>query len=223
MKNSIFARFARDFFILWYFEMFSFFLRREMTCFAVVWTTWTYDDKCSILSSYVSSAGSMLRRQLQRKRHIKTELCVKSFAIIPMLITLYKINKLLFHLLGTNGFHAKAKSERLSAASSEPQIWKFHVVVCLTTSKHCTKKRAARAARLFSSFNQSNHWFVTLSLTLPSSNLKLPSLLNDDVLLKSNDPLFSRSYPMWLLTLWQWTGHPCRTVAIMCALQNYPP
>ena len=36
------------------------------------------------------------------------------------------------------------------ALSSEPQIWKFHVVVWQTTSKHCTKKRAARAARLFS-------------------------------------------------------------------------
>ena len=28
----------------------SFCLWREMTCFAVVWTTWAYDDKCSILS-----------------------------------------------------------------------------------------------------------------------------------------------------------------------------
>ena len=40
--------------------MFSFFLRREMTCFAVMWTTWAYDDKCSILSSYLKSAGSNL-------------------------------------------------------------------------------------------------------------------------------------------------------------------
>ena len=32
---------------------------------------------------------------------------------------------------------------------SETQIWKFHVIVCQTTSKHCTKKRASRAARLF--------------------------------------------------------------------------
>ena len=39
---------------------FSFFLRREMTCFAVVWTTLAYDDKCSNLSSYVPSAGSNL-------------------------------------------------------------------------------------------------------------------------------------------------------------------
>ena len=33
--------------------------------------------------------------------------------------------------------------------ASEPQIWKFHVVVWQTTSKCCSKKRAARAARLF--------------------------------------------------------------------------
>ena len=38
-------------------ETFSFFLRRGMTCFAVVWTTWAYDDKCSILCSYVRSTG----------------------------------------------------------------------------------------------------------------------------------------------------------------------
>ena len=41
-------------------KTFSFFLRREMTCFAVVWTTWAYDDKCSILSSLVPSLGSNL-------------------------------------------------------------------------------------------------------------------------------------------------------------------
>ena len=36
-------------------KTFSFFLRREMTCFAVEWTTWAYDGKCSILSSYFRS------------------------------------------------------------------------------------------------------------------------------------------------------------------------
>ena len=41
-------------------KTFSFFLRREMTCFAVVWTTWAYDNKCSILSSYVLRPGSNL-------------------------------------------------------------------------------------------------------------------------------------------------------------------
>ena len=39
-------------------KTFSFFLQREMTCFSVVWTTWAYVDSCSILSSYVPSAGS---------------------------------------------------------------------------------------------------------------------------------------------------------------------
>ena len=41
-------------------QTFSFFLRREMTCFAVVWTRWAYDDKCSILPSFLWSAGSNL-------------------------------------------------------------------------------------------------------------------------------------------------------------------
>ena len=40
-------------------KTFSFFRRREMTCLAVVWTMWAYDDKCSILH-YVPSAGSNL-------------------------------------------------------------------------------------------------------------------------------------------------------------------
>ena len=35
-----------------------------------------------------------------------------------MLITLYKIGGVYFRLLGTNGFHVKAKSERFTAASS---------------------------------------------------------------------------------------------------------
>ena len=72
-----------------------------------------------------------------------------------MFITLYKIGELHFRLLGTNGFHVKAKSERFTAASSRCcQNLKYgnfmHVVVWQTTSKHCTKERAARAARLFS-------------------------------------------------------------------------
>ena len=41
-------------------KTFSFFLRRQTTCVAVVWTTWAYDYKCSIFSPYVPSAGSNL-------------------------------------------------------------------------------------------------------------------------------------------------------------------
>ena len=50
-------------------------------------------------------------------------------------------------------FSFKAKEWRIYCCelslSSEPQIWKFHFVVWQTASKHCTKKRAARTARLF--------------------------------------------------------------------------
>ena len=35
-------------------ETFSNIPRREMTCFVVVWTTWAYDNKCSILSQFSS-------------------------------------------------------------------------------------------------------------------------------------------------------------------------
>ena len=41
-----------------YAQTFSFFPRRNMTCFAVVWTTWECDDRRSILSSYLWSASS---------------------------------------------------------------------------------------------------------------------------------------------------------------------
>ena len=35
-----------------------------------------------------------------------------------MLVALYKIGEVHFRLLGTNGYHAKAKNERFTAASS---------------------------------------------------------------------------------------------------------
>ena len=35
-----------------------------------------------------------------------------------MLVTLYEIGELHFRLLGTNGFHVKGKTERITAASS---------------------------------------------------------------------------------------------------------
>ena len=45
------------------------------------------------------------------------ELCVR-LRVYSMLVTLYKIGEVHFCLLGTNGFHAKAKNERFTAASS---------------------------------------------------------------------------------------------------------
>ena len=50
MKNIILARFARAFFFFWHIEDALVLSMTWNDCFALVWTTWTYDDKCSILS-----------------------------------------------------------------------------------------------------------------------------------------------------------------------------
>ena len=65
------------------------------------------------------------------------------------LITSYKIDEVHFRLLGTNGFHVKAKNERFTAAVrvvDRTSNMKIHVVNCLADY---LKKRAVRAARLF--------------------------------------------------------------------------
>ena len=69
-----------------------------------------------------------------------------------MLLALFKIDEVHFRLLGTNGFHVKAKNGRFSAAGSRcrQNLKYLNFVIWQTTSKNCTKKRAARAARLFS-------------------------------------------------------------------------
>ena len=41
-------------------QTFSLFPQREMTCFAVVWTTRAIGAKCSDLSSHIRGAGSNL-------------------------------------------------------------------------------------------------------------------------------------------------------------------
>ena len=96
-----------------------------------------------------------------------------------MLITLYKIGGVHFRLLGTNGFHVKAKSERFTAASSRcchNLIYENFTSSFCRLRKNIAPKSVPHVQQdYFSSFNQSNHWFVALSLTLPSSNLKLPN------------------------------------------------
>ena len=70
-----------------------------------------------------------LRRLLPRKRHFKIELRVYS-----MLDNLYKLSEVFFRLLGTNGFHVKAKNKRFTAANwccrqnlkrelTNPRLW----------------------------------------------------------------------------------------------------
>ena len=103
-----------------------------------------------------------LRRQLQGKRHIKTELCVKlSLCDYSMLITLYKIGGVHFRFLGTDGFHVKAKNERFSPASSCcRQNLKYEN---FTSSFGRLRQNIAPKSvphvqhDYFSSFNQSNH------------------------------------------------------------------
>ena len=97
-----------------------------------------------------------LRRQLQRKHDIKIELCVHS-----MLETLYKICGVHFLLLGTNGFHLKAKNERFTAASLRcRQNLKYEN---FTSSFGILRQNIAPKSvphvqhDYFSSFNQSNH------------------------------------------------------------------
>ena len=96
-----------------------------------------------------------------------------------MLITLYKIGRVHFRLLGTNGFRVKAKKERFTAASSRcRQNLKYENFPSSfgRLRQNIAPKSVPHVQHdYFSSFNQSNHWFVALSLTLPSSDLKLPN------------------------------------------------
>ena len=65
-----------------------------------------------------------------------------------MLITLYKIGEVHFRLLGTNGFHAKAKNERFTTASSRcRQNLKYENFT--SSFGRLRQNRAARAAPLF--------------------------------------------------------------------------
>ena len=93
----------------------------------------------------------------------------------------------------TNGFHEKAKNKRFTAASLrcrqnlkyENFMWSFG-----TLRQNIAPKSMPHVQHhLFSSFNQSIHWFVASSLPLPSSNLGLPH--------SCNVVTFSNS---WLLT-----------------------
>ena len=95
-----------------------------------------------------------------------------------MLITLYKIGGVLFRLLAPNSFRVKAKKVRFTAASSRcRQNLKYEN---FTSSFGRLRQNIAPKSvqhvqhDCFYLFNQSNHWFSALSLTLPSSNLKRP-------------------------------------------------
>ena len=100
-----------------------------------------------------------------------------------MLIRLYKIGGVRFRLLGTNGFHVKAKNERFTAASSRcRQNLKYEN---FTSSFGRLRQNIAPKSVLlvkheyFLYSTKPSYWLVALSLTLPSSNLKLPNSFQD--------------------------------------------
>ena len=78
-----------------------------------------------------------------------------------MLFTLHKIGGVHFRLLGTNGFHLKAKSERFTAASSRcRQNLKYENFTLSFGSLRqniATKSVPHVQHDYFSIFNQSNH------------------------------------------------------------------
>ena len=131
-----------------------------------VWTEGLNASKCLRLLAFaftivfVWTGPKRLRRQLQGKHRINTELCVKSLAII-LFITLYKIDGVHFRLLGTNGFHVKAKNERFTAASSRcRQNLKYeNFPSSFGRLRQNTAPKSVPHVQhdYFSSFNQSNH------------------------------------------------------------------
>ena len=109
-----------------------------------------------VAGAFVIREFKKLRRQLRRKRHIKIELCDYS-----MFITLDKIGGVHFRLLGTNGFHVKAKDERFNAASSRcRQNLKYENFTGPfgRPRQNMVPKSVPHVQHdYFSSFNQSNH------------------------------------------------------------------
>ena len=116
------------------------------------------------------------RRLLQRKRHIKIELCVwLSILRLSHVGRVARNRRSALFPAWYKWFSCKGKEWKIYccvlALSSEPKIWNFHVVTC----QNIAPKSVPHVQHDYlSSFNQSNHWFVT-SLPLPSSFLKLRS------------------------------------------------
>ena len=84
-----------------------------------------------------------------------------------MLVTLYKVGEVHFHFLGTNGFHIKAKNETFTAAGSLCRQNLNYEKLSPKCQKIAPKCVPHGQHDYFSSFNQSNHWFVALPLPLP--------------------------------------------------------
>ena len=90
-----------------------------------------------------------------------------------------EVGEVHFRFLGTNGYHVKAKNDRFNATSSRcRQNLKYENFIMTSFGRLRQIITAKSVLHMqpdyLSSFNQSNHWFVALSLPLLSSFLKLP-------------------------------------------------
>ena len=115
-----------------------------------------------------------LRRPLQRKRHIKIELCIRLSVLWLFHVGHVAQNRRsALSLAWYECFQAKAKNEKFTAASSRcRQNLKYENFT--SSFGRLSQKIAPNSVPhvehdFFSSFNQSNHWFVALSFSFPSS------------------------------------------------------
>ena len=122
-------------------------------------------------------------KKLRRQRYIKIKLCVKLSLLRLLHVDHVVQNRWSALSLAWYEWlrHVKAKGERFTPVGSRcRQNLKYEN---FTSSFGRLRQNIATKSvphvqhDCFSSFNQSNHWFVVLSLTLPSSNLKLPIII----------------------------------------------
>ena len=111
-----------------------------------------------------------------------------------MLITLYKIREMLFRKLGTKGFQERQRVKDLLLGAR---------VVARTSNMKISRRRLADYVKILHQkacgtcstiiFLHSTNQIIDLSLTLPSSNLKFPSVL-ELIHLDQNNEILASNY-----------------------------
>ena len=92
------------------------------------------------------------------------------FADFSLLVTLYEIDDISFHLIGTNDFHVKERNERFTACLHNLKFGRLaDYVKEMYLSASCTCSRNI----FFLLINHIIYLFMALSLTNPSSFFKL--------------------------------------------------
>ena len=112
-------------------KTFTFFVRREMTCFAVVWTTWAYDDNFVLLSQ---------KRWFQfNSRIVRTHFaCAMTFNNCDII---EETRSYIFR------WRSRCRRRRLCLSSLISLFIKVSRHRLVDYVKNCTKEHGARAAR----------------------------------------------------------------------------